>query len=215
MRCRVIVFAKAPQAGSAKTRLIPRLGPVGAARLARRLLVERVLTVRAAASLELELCVSPGPEAPIWGELGLPPVERWSDQGQGDLGERMARAAARGLRETESVLLVGSDCPALDTPRLLQAAEALATRDAVLVPALDGGYVLLGLRRFDSSLFSGLPWGGDAVCALTLARLAALAWKVAVQDALPDIDRPEDLATLPDGFAEFREGQGWGNTAPK
>ncbi|CAG0967277.1 hypothetical protein BURK2_01072 [Burkholderiales bacterium] len=206
MAWRLIVFAKAPLAGAAKTRLIPRLGAVGAARLARRMLIERLHEARAAGLFEIELCVSPGPEVPIWRELDLPSVTHWSDQGDGDLGERMARAAARALRGAEGVLLVGGDCPALDAARLLEAGEALSRSDAVLIPALDGGYVLMGLRRFDASLFSGLPWGGDQVCALTEARLAALGWHVILQQALPDIDRPEDLALLPDGYAEFKVG---------
>ncbi len=204
MACRIIVFAKAPVAGLAKTRLRGVLGEAGAARLALRLLEDRLREARLAAVGKVELCATPGPAQETWRDFDLPPADLQSDQGGGDLGQRMARAAARGLAEGDAVLLVGSDCPALDARKLGEAAHGLETHDAVLVPALDGGYVLLGLRRFDASLFTDLPWGGETIGALTLERLVALRWRVQVFAALPDIDRPEDLAHLPESYAEFR-----------
>lgn len=201
---RIIVFAKAPLAGFAKTRLGGVLGEAGAARLALRLLEDRLRDARLAGVGKVELCATPGPAESIWRDFDLPPVDLQSDQGEGDLGQRMARAAERALAQGDAVLLVGSDCPALDAGKLGEAARALEARDAVLVPALDGGYVLLGLRRFDASLFIDLPWGSETVGAMTLQRLAALGWRVQLFAALPDIDRPEDLAFLPESYAEFR-----------
>lgn len=204
MSCRVIVLAKAPQPGLAKTRFIPILGAAGAARLARGLLELRIRELARAPDLEMELWVTPEPSDPAWRALGLENVTHWRGQGEGDLGQRMARAAAAALDVADGVLLIGTDCPALDCDGIRAAGTALAQHDAVLVPASDGGYVLLGLRRFHPSLFSDLPWGGSKVAAMTLARIAALGWSVKVFEALPDIDRPEDLALLPEALSEFR-----------
>ncbi len=195
---RILVFAKAPVPGRVKTRLIPALGAVGAARLAALLLDDTLARALAATTGPVELCASPAPGHPDWAGLALPPGLELSDQGDGDLGARMARAARRRLGAGERVLLIGTDCPALGAARLRQAVAALDQHEAALIPAQDGGYVLLGLRGFHPSLFAGLPWGTDAVAGLTLARIAALGWRAWVGDGLPDIDEPADLARLPD-----------------
>ena len=189
---RIVIFAKAPVPGRVKTRLIPALGAEGAADLARRML-ERTLEEAAASGLAVELCGEPDAEA--WGEL-LPPVP-FFPQGEGDLGERLARAAARVLAERQNVLLIGADCPGLDRDMLRQAADALSTHDTVLYPAEDGGYVLLGLRRFDASLFDGISWSSATVAAETLERIAALGWTVHVGPTLADVDEPSDLSVIP------------------
>ena len=90
-----------------------------------------------------------------------------------------------------------ADCPALDAACLRTAAEALDEVDAVIVPSFDGGYVLLGLRRFDPSLFEGIAWSTSTVAAATRVRLDALAWSYQVLPALQDIDVPADLVHLP------------------
>jgi uncharacterized protein len=181
---RILVFAKAPVAGRVKTRLIPALGADGAAALARDML-ERTLSEALASGLEVELVGDPDPAGWYRG----PPV-RLSAQGPGDLGARLARAAAR---TRPPMLLIGTDCPELDRARLAAAAAALARVPAVLIPALDGGYVLLGLARSHPSLFEGIAWGGPEVAAATLARLRALGWPVEVGAPLRDIDSPADL----------------------
>jgi glycosyltransferase A (GT-A) superfamily protein (DUF2064 family) len=109
----------------------------------------------------------------------------------------MARAARRSIDNGEAVLLTGTDCPDLSTARLTEAARQLASHDAVLYPATDGGYPLLGLRAFDRSLFAGIPWSTPAVARLTLDRMAALRWRVWIGETLRDIDEPADLAFLP------------------
>jgi len=200
MSCRLIVLAKAPQAGLAKTRLIPALGADAAARLARRMLEDRMHQALRAGFAEIELCVTPGPSHPAWQALALPRMILWSDQGPGDLGERMARAAGRGLQARGRVVLVGSDCPALNAQGMREAVALLDRHDAVMVPALDGGYVLLGLRRFDAALFSAIPWGGAEVAAITRQRCADLGWALATLPPLPDIDLPGDLAHLPESW---------------
>jgi rSAM/selenodomain-associated transferase 1 len=185
---RIVVFAKRPLPGRVKTRLIPALGAEGAAALAAEML-ERTLEEALATGLEVELCGDP--DAALWfeGRVAL------TGQGAGGLGERLARAAQRVLRH-QSVLLIGADCPALDRQRMRAAAAALGACDCVIHPAGDGGYVLLGLQRFDPSLFSDIAWGSASVCAETLARLAALGWSVGVRETLADVDEPADLALV-------------------
>ena len=115
----------------------------------------------------------------------------------GDLGARMGTAMDDMLRCHPFALLAGSDCPALGTEPLRRAWAWLADgTDAVLAPALDGGYVLIGLRRFAPSLFAGIAWGTDRVLTETRRRIRRLGWKWRETEPLPDIDRPADLVHL-------------------
>ena len=220
---RIVVFAKAPQPGRVKTRLIPALGAEGAAALAARMLartlaaaaeaveataarrsVEAIDTVEATGTAGprpggVELCASPAPGDPAWRAVAVSAGLRWSAQGEGDLGARLAGAARRVIAGGERVLLIGTDCPALDAACLRAAATALDEVEAVIVPSVDGGYALLGLRRFDPSLFEGIAWSTPTVAAATRARLAALAWSWRELPALHDIDVPADLVHLPSG----------------
>jgi hypothetical protein len=188
---RIVIFAKQPVPGRVKTRLIPELGPGGAAALAREML-EHTVEEALATGLAVELCGEP--DAAEWhpARHGL----ELTDQGDGALGERLARSAERVLAE-ESILLVGSDCPELDRRRLRAAADALEERDAVIHPAHDGGYALLGLGRFDPSLFEGIDWSTPVVAAQTMARIGALGWSLHVGETLRDIDEPGDLVPAP------------------
>lgn len=190
---RILVFAKAPVPGRVKTRLIPALGAAGAARLAARMLDHALAQARAAGVGPVELCMSPAPGEVEWSGTPLPPDIATSDQGEGDLGARMARAAQRCIDAGEAVLLVGTDCPGLDAERLRQAAARLQDHDAVIHPAEDGGYPLLGLNAFAPGLFADMPWSTADVARLTLNRMAALGWGVWVGNMLRDIDEPDDL----------------------
>ncbi len=192
-RTRIVIFAKAPVPGKAKTRLIPALGEVGAARLAHKMLRDTVAQAFASRLSIPELCTDPHPLDSEW--QGFLPDEhmRITAQGEGDLGERLARAAMRTILLGEAILLIGTDCPELDSHRLRAAAAALTDHDAIIHPACDGGYALLGLAGFDPSLFAGIEWGGSAVASDTIARIEALGWSLAVGDTLRDIDEPADL----------------------
>jgi hypothetical protein len=195
---RIVIFAKAPLAGLAKTRLIPALGAQGAARLAAALLEHAVAQALASGVGPVELCVTPAPTDPLWSGLAPQATLNWSDQGDGDLGERMARAARRTLEAGEPVLLMGTDCPDLTAGHIREAAASLTAADATLVPAFDGGYVLLGLNRFDASLFAGIAWSTASVAQVTRARVEQLGWSLQTLPALHDIDDPADLRWLPD-----------------
>ena len=203
---RIVVFAKAPQPGQAKTRLIPALGAERAAALARRMLNQTLAEALAAGLAGTELCASPAPDDGAWNGVNAPPGVRWTEQGEGDLGARMARAAQRVIATGNAVLLIGTDCPALDARTLQVAASALDTADAVMLPTADGGYALLGLRRFAPSVFEGIAWSTLTVATLTLARLRALGWEARVLAEVHDIDEPADLCWLPDAWCGGDEG---------
>lgn len=199
--CELIVFAKAPLPGLSKTRLIPALGAAGAAALAERLLDHAVAAGMSAGFAGVELCAAPDLSHPAFVRLllrhdGLQPGE----QGDGDLGARMHRALKRRTARGRSVLLIGTDAPALDAAALGAAARAFADHDAVFVPALDGGYALVGLKRPQACLFDNVAWSTPRVMAETRerARRAGLSW--AEMPAVADIDQPADLANLPSGW---------------
>lgn len=197
---RIIVFAKAPVPGLAKTRLIPQLGADGAAQLASRLLQHTLTEARAANVGKVELCVTPAAHSECWSGVVIPPDVDVSDQGEGDLGERLARAASRGLASRPYILLVGADCPELTRERLRAAAKSLRASDVVIFPASDGGYTLLGLRRTDSSLFDDVPWSTAAVAAMTAERVRKLGWSLHFGKTLHDIDVPADLDHVPQAW---------------
>ena len=141
----------------------------------------------------VELCADPSPDHPDWHGL-MPAGLETSGQGEGDLGARLSRASARILAAGEKVLLIGTDCPSLEARQLREAATALETSDACILPAEDGGYVLLGLTRHDPSLFENISWSGPQVASNTIGRIAALGWSLWVGETLRDVDEPADLA---------------------
>jgi uncharacterized protein len=203
----LIVFAREPVPGTVKTRLIPALGALGAARLYERLFALALNAARATPCARRQLWCAGAPAdgghcARLAAEYGL----AWRPQPEGDLGTRMAAALAHALAETDRAVLIGSDCPEYDAAYLGAAFEALAQCDAVIGPAADGGYVLIGLRRVDAALFAGIPWGTETVLDDTRRALRRLgrAWH-----ELPtrrDVDRPQDLAHFPNLLETARPG---------
>ena len=197
----VVVMAKAPVAGYAKTRLIPALGADGAARLAQRFLVETVRQAMASGVGEVELCCAPDRHHPAFAEIASRAGLALTDQGCGDLGARMARAIDRrlgaGLGVGNRAILIGTDVPALDADVLRRAQQALADHDAVFAPTLDGGYALIGLRRPAAPLFDAMPWSTDQVMAVTRGRMLALGLRHVELPMLADVDEPADLVHVP------------------
>lgn len=191
------ILAKAPAPGLAKTRLIPVLGTEGAARLAQKLL-ERTLAAAEHSGLPVTLFTEPEPTAEQWQELGLLGQFFCYPQTPGDLGARMAAAVGRSLATSDGVLLSGTDCVEVSPELFSEAANALAQHDAVLYPAADGGYALLGLRAPCPAVFEVMPWSTEQVAALTLARLKAQGWSIFVGRTLHDVDEPADLARVED-----------------
>lgn len=197
MTCALIVFAKAPVAGFAKTRLIPQLGPEGAAALADRLLTHALEKAQAANIGPVELCCAPDDKHPALQAAARRYGATLTQQGDGDLGARMQRAFARCLVEHDCAITIGTDAPSLDSTYLREAAAQLRGLDAVFGPAFDGGYTLIGLRRAYASLFNGMPWSTAHVMHETRMRLQALGIAHAELATLHDVDEPADLAFLP------------------
>jgi len=197
MPIRIVIMAKAPVAGFAKTRLMPALGAEGAAQLAKKMLHHTLATALASKLGSVEICATPDPADSVWQNLDLPSNVIWSAQGEGDLGQRMARAAARTTRGGEAVLLIGTDCPAIDVFTLHEAAQALQNYDASLLPTYDGGYALLGLKKFNATPFDNMLWSTSTVAQETLKRMQQLGWKTKVLPTLHDIDETADLHYLP------------------
>lgn len=201
------IFAKAPQAGMAKTRLIPALGAGGAARLQRQLTLQALaLAAQAVAAGDIDpptLWVAPDASHRFFRSLQRCRGSIVRSQQGPDLGQRMATAFAA---QAGPLLLIGSDCPALRPAHLAACARALRNGDdAVFIPAEDGGYVLAGLRRPQPRLFEGIDWGGAQVMRQTRHKLRELGLRWTEPATLWDVDRPDDLARLSTlaGFAAW------------
>lgn len=195
-QARILVFAKAPMPGACKTRLMPALGAEGAAALHRELLEGTLARLAPAGIAPLALWCAPDAQHPVFRASARRFGLSLHIQQGGDLGERLLYAATDALAQAEAVVLIGCDCPGLGPAQVTSALAALLEspqQDAVLGPADDGGYVLLGLRLPAPELFTDIPWGGDRVAAVTRARMAGLGWRWQELASLPDLDRPEDL----------------------
>lgn len=188
------VFAKAPQQGQVKTRLARSLGEPAAAELACAFLVDTWQLATRVGAARTVLAVSGEQQAlPAL----QPAPEMWA-QGDGDLGERMERALSRALAEgARWAIVLGADLPGLPASRLAQAVAALERgAPAVLGPAEDGGFYLLGLSRCPPGLLAGLPWSAAAMRHRTLQRLAGRGLEPELIDGWYDIDEPPDLERL-------------------
>ena len=190
----VAVVAKAPVPSLAKTRLIPLLGAAGAARAQRALALQTLTTVRMAGTGPLTLWCAPDTRHRFFRALRERHGVVCQPQPPGDLGQRMATAMAAHFEAQPHMpwLVVGTDCPALTPVHLQQAADALQTHDAVLVPAEDGGYVLLGLRQPLASVFERIDWSTERVLGQTRERLREAGARWAELPVMWDVDEPAD-----------------------
>jgi uncharacterized protein len=191
----LIIFTRYPRPGQAKTRLIPALGPEGAARL-QKAMTEHSLRQARGFKRPIAIYYTNGEESELRDWLGEDLC--YYPQCSGDLGAKMLGAFWDSLgEEVGAAVIIGTDCPGIDTQLLAQTFEALQTSDLVLGPALDGGYYLIGLRRVIPALFDNIPWSTDQVLGQTLGIAKGLGLDVYLLPELPDIDRPEDLQYLP------------------
>lgn len=202
---RIVVFAKAPQPGRAKTRLIPTLGATGAAQLAAMMLRTTLTAALESGVGTVELCADPTITDAAWRTTTIPPNIECSAQGEGDLGARMLRAAIRTCERGEAILLTGTDCAEMSTDLLREAARALEETGTVIHPAADGGYALLGLTRHHSALFNSIAWSTATVASTTIARIRKLRWPVHVGSTLHDIDEAADLRWWPHVIPGYRD----------
>jgi hypothetical protein len=185
---RLLIFIKNPVAGKVKTRLAADVGPERALAIYRQLLTH---TRRQCEALDAE--------RRLYYSDFIDPHDEWPEalfqkfvQRGDDLGLRMANAFEDAFSEPARVVIIGSDCPGVDTALLRQAFAALDDHDFVLGPAHDGGYYLLGMRRFQPEVFSGIHWSTHEVLPATLAHMAQLGASCAMLPTLTDVDHLAD-----------------------
>lgn len=188
----LLVFAKAPRAGSVKTRLARDLGETRATRLYRRIGRQVVDQVRSGAYRTRICFTPPDARAELASWLGEEALE-FEPQSSGDLGARMCSAFRQAFTCTDRVCIVGTDAPDVHRALVEEALARLDSADAVFGPARDGGYYLLALRRPAPELFREIPWSTPRVLELSLQRAEALGLRVAMLPVLNDIDRVDDL----------------------
>lgn len=190
MRQKLIVFVKAPRPGFVKTRLAQAIGPTAACN-AYRSLVDRVLTQMRSLH-EVELRFSPDDslaEIKPW----LQPHWQAAPQGEGSLGERLARAFSDAFTEgCTRVVAIGSDCPDVTANDVTNAWDALERNDVVLGPASDGGYWLIGLRERSDGVFEQIDWSTSRVFEQTMRWIKANDKSHQLLRQLADIDTEED-----------------------
>jgi rSAM/selenodomain-associated transferase 1 len=191
----LLIFARYPEPGKVKTRLMPAVGAEGAAQIYREMAEHTLTQARAVAQLNgiaLQLWFTGGNRDALKQWLGTDIA--YYPQPEGDLGDRLIfalqAAFAAGHR---AVIAIGTDCPSLDSAVLLQAFEVLTNHDLVLGPATDGGYYLIGLQRPIPALFQNIPWSTAAVLQQTEAVADALGLTRYHLPSLTDVDHPEDL----------------------
>jgi len=201
---RLVVFTRHPTPGRAKTRLIPAIGAVAAARVHRDLTehtLRRLAPLARDATIEVRYEGASEEAFRRW--LGSQP--RLAPQGDGDLGDRMARAVADAFREgARRAVLIGVDAPDLAPSHVREAFARLRACDLVIGPAQDGGYYLIGLRAPVPEVFAGIEWGSSSVLEATAAAARRRDLHVETVETLADVDRPEDLPRL----ARMRRGDG-------
>jgi len=193
---KIIFFSRYPEPGTAKTRLIPALGPQGAAELQRKMTEHAIRYARRVAAnrgVSIEVFYDGDSESNFrqWLGEGL----EYRAQIGGNLGERMADAFERSFDAgAQRIVLIGTDCPDLTDDLMVSALQSLELNDVVLGPAMDGGYYLIGLTRPVPALFEGILWGAGDVAGITLRIASDLGLSLTHLTELIDVDRPEDLA---------------------
>ena len=196
----LILFTRYPEPGTTKTRLVPHLGPVGAADLQRQMtahIMAQVLPLKESRNLNVEVRYDGGDEGLMRAWLG--DALSYRPQGNGDIGRRMARAFRDAMdRGDTSIVVIGADIPEMTTALLNRAFEMIQNDTIALGPASDGGYYLIGLSsrvidRKMPDLFSDMAWGTAAVLPETCRRLQRGGFDYTLLETLDDVDRPADL----------------------
>ena len=195
----VLIFAKYPEPGAVKTRMVPPLTFEQAATLHRLSLQTVCEIVMDAAGLDATLVVTPDDTVASFGAVvGRSDVACWP-QGDGDLGSRLRRAVSRAFDDgARGLILLGADSPTLPVSYLQDAISILGGHDVVMGPCDDGGYYLLGLRGPHTAIFEQIDWGGSLVASQTRARADAADLDLAELPTWYDLDRFDSLARAAD-----------------
>jgi uncharacterized protein len=195
----VVAFARAPIAGCAKTRLIPRLGPSGAADFQAALISDTLRKLRSLRRAAVPYLFFAGQRSSSFPLDKTCTVRR---QRGADLGERLAHAFRLLLRRHTAVVIIGTDSPLLPARVLRQAIQEIRSCEAVLGPCPDGGYYLIGLRQFRSEILTGVRWGTAYAFRDTLRRLLHHNLCCSILPPVADVDRPRDLLQLQGALRE-------------
>ncbi|MCI0353239.1 MAG: TIGR04282 family arsenosugar biosynthesis glycosyltransferase [Acidobacteriales bacterium] len=185
----ICIFAKPPRPGEVKTRLAPAIGAVNAARVAAALLEDAIHAALHVPGAQVIISATerfalPHRSLPIW------------PQPEGDLGVRIEHTMRKALLESKCAIAVGADTPGLTTAILATAVQYLRSIDAVLGPAEDGGYYLIGLRRCPRNLLRDIRWSHSATLEDTRARFRRFGITSTLLPKRFDLDTPDDLARL-------------------
>ena len=195
--CHILVFAKAPIPGEVKTRLFSFMDPETATALHKKLVFHTLNVAMESKSGSVELWCAPSIEHPFFFQCAEKFKVELHCQAEWDLGRRMAHAFDKTLKKAPMALLIGTDCPSLKSDDLKEGKKALKQGIPVVIsPAEDGGYVLIGLRQNESTLFEGISWGSGSVLEETRERLRRLRWRWRELPERWDVDRPEDVERL-------------------
>jgi len=209
--CRVIVFAKAPIPGEVKTRLLSSMDVLAVTALHEKLVFHSLNTAVMSKVGSVELWCTPSVDHPFFIQCANKSQIELHQQTEGDLGRRMGHAFNETFKKAPMVLLTGSDCPSL-TPDDLKEGKKILEQGvpAIITPAEDGGYVLIGLRQYEPSLFEGISWGTGSVMEETRERLRRLRWNWHELPQRWDVDRPEDVERLKvEGYLDSKDIEEW------
>jgi rSAM/selenodomain-associated transferase 1 len=198
----IAILAKAPIPGLVKTRLVPTIGAHAAAVLQERLTERAIATALAADVGPVTLWCSPDATHSTFLKLVMQQRIILKRQPEGDLGARMLAATSAG---NGPVLVIGTDCPALTELHLRGATNALREgNEVVIIPAEDGGYVLIGTRTPQPAIFADIAWGTSNVLTDTRTRVIEQRLMLIEQPPLWDVDTEADLARLDREFPELK-----------
>ena len=193
----ILIFAKAPIKGQVKTRLIPEYGAGFATDLHTNMVQHCIKTVVSSKLCPVELWCAPDTKNDHF-KMWQKQFDIILQQQVGrDLGERMSNAFKTVLLKSRNAIIIGTDCPMLSKNTLYKALNALhKNKDAVLTPAEDGGYALIGLKLMYESLFYNIPWGTENVLDNTREQLKKLNLEWLETEVHWDVDRPDDIRRL-------------------
>ncbi len=189
------IFAKPPRPGLVKTRLIPDIGAENAARVYRYCL-KHTLRMARDSGIDYQLYLTEESDDELLRD------EPFAIQQGGNLGTRMLNAVKELLaRSPDGAIIIGTDCLDIRVDHLRSAAQALASHELVLLPAVDGGYALIGCGKAEPALFDDVAWSSDRVLAQTLANAEKLRYRTSSLETVRDIDTLQDLELYPELLA--------------
>lgn len=202
---KLLIFTKSPILGEVKTRLQPDYTPEQSLIVHKRLMLNTLELTKNLKEFDIELCCAPDRNTSFFLECEKNFPISLNNQEGADIGERMAFSLSVSLQTHEKVIVIGTDCPDIDEDYITQAFAALDENDAVIGPASDGGYVLLGLTKFSMDIFTDISWGSEKVFTQTKKVFENLSWSLKELGIMHDLDRPEDLLKHQDLLNEIRD----------